>query len=435
LTVTHDSAARAALFALEQIGIKLGLDQIRALVDALGHPDRAYPSIVVAGTNGKGSVAAMTERGLRAAGYRTGRYTSPHLVDLEERFAVDGEPISSAHLDGLAARVMEAAKALPAPPSFFEATTAVALEAFRDARVDVAVLEVGLGGRLDATNVVDSIAEAITMIDFDHQQYLGGTIEAIAREKAAVIKPGSFVVLAPNPPAVDRIAAEAADAAGARLIRAGDDVEAHAEMRDGHAWIDLRTPRGTYANVRLGLAGRHQIENAIVAVRLLETLPETTRLQVSSAAIRTALEDVVWPARLEMRRLRDLGMFDVLDVLDVLIDGAHNAAGARALAAHVRETFGRPLPFVVGLMSDKDADAILGALAPVASAFFCTSAHTPRAAAPEDVAAVAARVAPAIETRVAADPLAAVRAASARGRPVVVAGSLYLAGEVRRETS
>jgi dihydrofolate synthase/folylpolyglutamate synthase len=415
LTVTHDSAARASLFALEQIGIKLGLDQIRALVGALGHPDRAYPSIVVAGTNGKGSVTAMAERGLRAAGCRTGRYTSPHLVDLEERFAVAGEPISPAQLDGLAARVMEAARALPAPPSFFEATTAVALEAFRDARVDVAVLEVGLGGRLDATNVVDSIAEAITMIDFDHQQYLGGTIEAIAREKAAV----------------DRIVAEAAEAAGARLIRAHDGVAVRAEMRDGHAWIDLRTPRGTYPDVRLGLAGRHQIENAVVAVRLLETLSDATSLQVSAAAIRAALEDVVWPARLEMRRLRGVDMLDVL----VLIDGAHNAAGARALAAHVRETFGRTLPFVVGLMSDKDADAILGALAPVASAFFCTAAHTPRAAAPEDVAAVAARVAPAIETRVAADPLAAVRAASARGRPVVVAGSLYLAGEVRRETS
>jgi dihydrofolate synthase/folylpolyglutamate synthase len=429
LTVTHDSAARASLFALEQIGIKLGLDQIRDLVRALRRPDRAYPSIVVAGTNGKGSVTAMVERGLRAAGYRTGRYTSPHLVDLEERFAVNGEPISSAQLDALAARVLDASKVLPAPPSFFEATTALALEAFREARVDVAVLEVGLGGRLDATNVVDSVAEAITMIDFDHQQYLGNTIEAIAREKAAIIKPGSFVVLASNPPAVDRIVAEAADAASARLIRARDEVDVRTEMREGHAWIDLQTPSATYSNVRLGLAGRHQIENAIVAVRLLETLPETTTLQVPPAAIRVALEDVVWPARLEMRRLDDI------DGLDVLIDGAHNAAGARALAAHVSDTFGRPLPFVVGLMADKDADAILGSLAPVASVFFCTAADTPRAATPAHVAAVAARVAPAIETHIATNPIAAVRDASALGRPVVVAGSLYLAGEVRRRTS
>jgi dihydrofolate synthase/folylpolyglutamate synthase len=426
LTVTHDSAARASLFALEQIGIKLGLDQIRDLVRALGRPDRAYPSIVVAGTNGKGSVTAMVERGLRAAGHRTGRYTSPHLVDLEERFAVDGEPIASTQLDALAARVLDASKMLLAPPSFFEATTALALEAFREARVGVAILEVGLGGRLDATNVVDSVAEAITMIDFDHQQYLGNTIEAIAREKAAIIKPGSFVVLASNPPAVDRIVVEAADAARARLIRARDEVDVRAEMREGHAWIDLQTPHGTYSNVRLGLAGRHQIENAIVAVRLLETLPDTTTLHVPAAAIRIALEDVVWPARLEMRRL---------GAIDVLIDGAHNAAGARALAAHVSDTFGRPLPFVVGLMADKDADAILSALAPVASAFFCTAADTPRAATPAHVAAVAARVAPTIETHVAANPIAAVRDAAAIGRPVVVAGSLYLAGEVRRRTS
>ncbi|HVW05963.1 MAG TPA: cyanophycin synthetase, partial [Vicinamibacterales bacterium] len=228
---------------------------------------------------------------------------------------------------------------------------------------------------------------------------------------------------------VDRIVAEAADAASARLIRARDEVDVRTEMREGHAWIDLQTPSATYSNVRLGLAGRHQIENAIVAVRLLETLPETTTLQVPPAAIRVALEDVVWPARLEMRRLDDI------DGLDVLIDGAHNAAGARALAAHVSDTFGRPLPFVVGLMADKDADAILGALAPVASAFFCTAADTPRAAAPAHVAAVAARVAPTIETHVAANPIAALRDAAAIGRPVVVAGSLYLAGEVRRRTS
>ncbi len=424
--MAHETPARAALFALEQIGIKLGLDQIRDLVRALGHPDRAYPSIVIAGTNGKGSVTAMIERGLRDAGYRTGRYTSPHLVDLEERFAIDGEPIAAAQLDALAARVLDASKALPAPPSFFEATTAVALDAFRDARVDVAVLEVGLGGRLDATNVVDSIAEAITMIDFDHQQYLGNTIEAIAREKAAIIKPGSFVVLASNPPAVERIVADTADAAGARLIRAHDAIDVRADMRDGHAWIDLRTPRATYADVRLGLAGRHQVENAIVAVRLLETLSETTPLRVPPASIRRGLEGVVWPARLEMRRL---------GAVDVLIDGAHNAAGARALAAHIRETFGRPLPFVVGVMSDKDADAILGALAPVASAFVCTAASTPRAAAPDRVAAIAARVAPSIDVRQVSDPLAAVRDAAAGGRPVVVAGSLYLAGEVRREVS
>ena len=196
---------REYLLSLELIGIKLGLEQIRSLVALLGHPDRAYPSLIVAGTNGKGSVAAMVERGLRAAGLRTGRYTSPHLVDLEERFAIDGRPISRDQFDRVARRVRDAVSQLASPPSFFEATTALALEVFRDERVDVAVLEVGLGGRLDATNVVDAVAAAITAIDFDHEQYLGSTIQEIAAEKAGVIKPKSLVVLGANPAAVQEV--------------------------------------------------------------------------------------------------------------------------------------------------------------------------------------------------------------------------------------
>jgi dihydrofolate synthase/folylpolyglutamate synthase len=164
---------RAYLASLEQFGVKLGLDQIRRLVDRLGHPERAFRSVHVAGTNGKGSVTAMIERGLRASGCRTGRYTSPHLVRLEERFAVDGHPVEPARLDAALDRVRLAAADLPAPPSFFEATTAAAFELFREAGVEVAVLEVGLGGRLDATNVVGAIAVVITAVDHDHQRVLG----------------------------------------------------------------------------------------------------------------------------------------------------------------------------------------------------------------------------------------------------------------------
>ena len=235
--------ARAALLSLEQIGIKLGLDQIRALVDALGRPDRAFPSIVVAGTNGKGSVTAMLERGLRAAGLRTGRYTSPHLVALEERFAIDGRDITTETFDAAARRVLAASVALPAPPSFFEATTALALEVFREARIDVAVLEVGLGGRLDATNVVSSMAVAITAVDFDHEAFLGHTIEAIAREKAGVIKPNGLVVLAPNPPAVETIVSETCATRGARLLRAAHVVIESTTMDAGQAVVTMTTPR------------------------------------------------------------------------------------------------------------------------------------------------------------------------------------------------
>nr|MBP8274427.1 bifunctional folylpolyglutamate synthase/dihydrofolate synthase [Acidobacteriota bacterium] len=190
--------AREYLFSLEQIGIKLGLEQIRLLLLALDCPDLAFPSIIVAGTNGKGSVTAMIERGLREAGHRTGRYISPHLVAIEERVAIDGVPIAEATFDRLAARVRQASASLPFPPSFFEATTALALEAFRDARVDVAVLEVGLGGRLDATNAVSPVMAVITAIDLDHQQYLGNSIEEIAYEKAGIIKPGVSTVIGAN---------------------------------------------------------------------------------------------------------------------------------------------------------------------------------------------------------------------------------------------
>jgi dihydrofolate synthase/folylpolyglutamate synthase len=418
--------ARAALLSLEQIGIKLGLDQIRALVDALGRPDRAFPSIVVAGTNGKGSVTAMLERGLRAAGLRTGRYTSPHLVALEERFAIDGRDITTETFDAAARRVLAASVALPAPPSFFEATTALALEVFREARIDVAVLEVGLGGRLDATNVVSSMAVAITAVDFDHEAFLGHTIEAIAREKAGVIKPNGLVVLAPNPPAVETIVSETCATRGARLLRAAHVVIESTTMDAGQAVVTMTTPRRRYDDLRLGLRGRHQIDNARTAVRLLEALDGTGRFAIDEAAIRTAVEDVIWPGRLELVRSA---------AGEILIDGAHNPAGARALAAYVIETYGRRLPFVVAIMHDKQIDTILTALAPAASCFVCTAPETPRAARPDELALAATRVAPDVAVSTAADPMTAIDRAAAAGSPVVVAGSLYLAGDVRAHVS
>jgi dihydrofolate synthase/folylpolyglutamate synthase len=413
---------RDYLLSLELLGIKLGLDQIRSLVARLGHPDRAYPSLIVAGTNGKGSVTAMVERGLRAAGLRTGRYTSPHLVDLEERFAIDGRPLSRDQFDRVAPRVRDAAGQLASPPSFFEATTALALEVFRDERVDVAVLEVGLGGRLDATNVVDAVAEAITAIDFDHEQYLGSTIEQIAAEKAGVIKPGSLVVLAANPPAVEHVVRGAADRAGATLVLAPEGVSADWTMTEGRARLALATPRRTYAPVTLALRGRHQVENAITAVRLLEELSAHGTFPVPESAVVAALSDVEWPARLEY--LSHHGH-------TVVIDGAHNPAGARALSSYLRETHGRRLPMVVGIMRDKNVDALIEALAPAASQFVFTAVSSPRAATPGELRASAARVAPDVAWLEVASPMDAVATALALGDPVVVAGSLYLAGEVR----
>jgi dihydrofolate synthase/folylpolyglutamate synthase len=409
---------REYLSSLEQFGIKLGLDQIRGLVAGLGHPDHAFRSIVVAGTNGKGSVTAMIERALRASGLRTGRYISPHLVRLEERFVVNGEEVAPPEVDDTIDAMRVAAARLPAPPSFFEATTAVALELFRRARVDIAVLEVGLGGRLDATNVVTPIAAVITAIDLDHQQYLGNTIEAIAAEKAGVIKPGRPVVLGRNGEVAAEVVRGTAARVGAPFVYAPDGVAVGSHMIDGRMVMTLRTPDATYHDVHLALRGRHQVDNAVTAVRLLETMQPG----ILPAAIRAGLEQAEWPARLELRTWR--GGW-------VLIDGAHNPAGAQALAAYVDEAYGRTLPMVVGVMGDKAVDEVIRALAPAASRFVFTAADSPRAAAPAMLIDVAARVAPGVPAVDGGRPLDALAAAADGDATVVVAGSLYLCGEIR----
>lgn len=413
---------RAYLFSLEQIGIKLGLEQIRALIAALDRPDSSFRSVVVAGTNGKGSTTAMIERGLRAAGYRTGRYTSPHLVDIEERIAIDGRAIDAETFDHGAERVRAAAATLPCPPTFFEATTALALDIFRSASVDVAVLEVGLGGRLDATNAVPAMASVITMVDFDHQQYLGHTLEAIAAEKAGVIKPGQLVVVADNPPEVLTVVEQVVQTRQATLVRAWQGVRTAVRRLEGRIEITLETPVRPYPALRLGLRGDHQVQNAVTAVRTLESLDAMGLAKVPEGAIRAAVESVVWPGRLELVATAH-GL--------VLLDGAHNPAGARALAAYVLDTWQRPLPFVVGVMADKDVDGIVTALAPAASCFVTTSATSPRAAAADHVAATVGRLAPAIPVIAIADPAHALGEAHAHGDPVAVAGSLYLVGEIR----
>jgi dihydrofolate synthase/folylpolyglutamate synthase len=419
-------APRTFLASLELIGIKLGLDQIRGLVASLEHPERTYRSIAIAGTNGKGSVTAMLERGLRASGYRTGRYTSPHLVHLEERFTLDGVDVAPGALDTALTRVQQASASLPAPPSFFEATTAAALDLFRTSAVDVALLEVGLGGRLDATNVVDTVASVLTSIDFDHQQFLGDTIEAIAWEKAGVIKPGTFCVLAANRPAVQAVVARRCGEVGAELVDAATDLALSVTMHEGRARIDLRTPVRRYEQLTLGLRGRHQVQNAVTAIRALEELDRRGVFRVAEAAVRTAVEDVIWPGRLELV---------TVDSHAVLIDGAHNAAGAAALAAFLRETWPRPLPIVLGVLRDKDVFAVVSPLAGVASRIVCTAAPSPRAMAPADLAAVVRGLGPGVEVDACDDPRRAIAIAAEHGSPVVVAGSLYLAGEVRSNIS
>jgi dihydrofolate synthase / folylpolyglutamate synthase len=417
------------LFALETFGIKLGLDNISRLCEALGHPERAFRSLHVAGTNGKGSVTAMTHAALRAAGIRSGRYTSPHLSDLAERFVIDDRPVESALLETSVEDVLSCADrlrvsgVLTVHPTFFEATTAAAFEVFRRSGVEIAVIEVGLGGRFDATNVISPVAGAITTIDFDHQQHLGDTLGAIAFEKAGIIKPGMKVVMGDLRPEAADVIRRCAAERGATLVEAAHDTHAEAEMIDGRARLTLATASASYGPVTLGLRGEHQIGNAIVAVRLLEVAMESG-IPIPRDAIEHGLATAEWPARLELLTIEHGRR--------VLLDAAHNPEGARALAAYLTRWHPERLPLVIGVMRDKNVAEIAHALLPVVSWVIATAAPTPRAIPAPDLARHL-RAAGAHDVRAEPDPIVAVERAFEFADTICVAGSIFLAGAVRDE--
>ncbi len=417
----------ARLFDLKRFGIKLGLDNIRTLAEALDHPERSFPCIIVAGTNGKGSVASTIERGLRAAGYRTGLYTSPHLIDLTERFALDGEAIGSDTLATEAAAILDTAGALqaagrlPHPPTFFEATTALALSLFRRRGIEAAVLEVGLGGRFDATNIVAPAAVAIPSIDIDHQQHLGATIEAIAREKAGVIKPGAPVVTGETKPGARRVLEATAAEQGARLTDIDDGVTVRWAIDDaGLTRVDrLTTQRGDYGPLTLALRGRHQVRNGLVALRLLEELAGAG-LGVSREAIVSALTDVRCRGRLEL--------VDAGPGRRVLLDPAHNVAAATALAHYVKTFAPAGLPVVFGALADKDAAGMLRALGPAATQVICAPINSPRARSLDDLRATVRAARPDLAATSADTPGAALDQAWRHGPLALATGSTYLVG-------
>jgi dihydrofolate synthase/folylpolyglutamate synthase len=398
------------LFGLEQFGIKFGLHNIRAICARLDHPERAFRSAHIAGTNGKGSVTAMVDAGLRAAGYRTGRYTSPHLIALNERFVIGGRPVGNAQLEAAIETVRAAVEglvvdhALDAQPTFFEVTTAVAFELFRRASLELAVVEVGLGGRLDATNVLTPDVTAITSIAFDHQLYLGTSLASIAGEKAGIIKPGVPVV-------VGEVAAEA--------FAVIDDVARQ------HGSPLVRARASDIGTLEVGLPGHHQRANAAVAMRVLEILDQRGT-PIGREAIVEALRSVHWPGRLDLRRLPD--------GREILMDAAHNAAGAQALAAHLQSLPDGKLPLVFAAMRDKDAAAMFHALLPAVGSLVLTRADNPRSADPEELARAAHTIAPALPTIIAPVLTDALEAGwrTAPKKRIVVAGSIFLLGDVLR---
>src|SRR5687767_6011003 len=415
------------LFALETFGIKLGLQNIGRLCDALGHPERSFAALHVAGTNGKGSVTSMAHAALLAAGVRAARYVSPHLADLSERFVIGDTAVDAPTLRAVADDVLalvdrlRADGTLDVTPTFFEVTTAMAFEMFRRAKVEVAVIEVGLGGRFDATNVVTPAAGAITTIGLDHQQHLGSTLAEIAIEKAGIIKPGMPLVAGDLPEealaVIRRIAAERE----APLIEAARDVKIDVSMEAGRARLTLRPPAARYGPLLLALRGAHQVANAVVAVRRLEAA-RARGVSLTRSAIERGLAEVEWPARLELLTLENRRR--------VLLDAAHNADGARALAAYLKRWHPERPALVISVMRDKDVDDILALLLPVTSDVVVTLAPSPRAV---PVAELAQRVGDLQSglgltrsvTEV-ADPANAIAAALSHADTICIAGSIFL---------
>jgi len=381
---------------------KLGLERITSVLQALGNPERAYRVVHVAGTNGKGSTCAMIDAGLRAAHIRTGLFTSPHLIEPTERIQIDGIPVSPADFERAFNVVHEAAEKLDLDchPTYFETVTAMAFWLFREKKVEAAVIEVGLGGRLDSTNVVRPVLTVITPIDFDHEAYLGHTIEAIASEKAGILKPGIPAVFARQRP-------EAAKVLEARAAELHVPVTRFENFDIRDLVIDARGSR--FSGIVCPLAGEHQVDNAVTAALALRALGVST----------DGIAETRWPGRIE----------HVSPNPDIILDGAHNPAGARALAKYLERFYGnRRIWMIYAAMRDKAIDEVAGILFPLASELVLTAPDTPRALRPEAMAEFAGRghVEPTVEAAI-----AYARSHAAGEDVIVITGSLFLVGEAR----
>jgi dihydrofolate synthase / folylpolyglutamate synthase len=375
------------LYATQVRGIKLGLDGIRALTEALGNPQMSLKFIHVAGTNGKGSVCAMIDSICRTAGLRTGLFTSPHLVRYNERIQVDRRPIPDEALERELVQIQTVISTNGLNPSFFEISTALAFEYFSESEVDIVVLETGLGGRLDATNVVTPIVSVLTSIDLDHQKILGNSRVEIAREKAGIIKPGIPVVSAPQPAEVREVFDSIARECNTRVI--------YPELPAGLPYV--------------ALAGLHQKVNASVAIEAIAQ----SRLPVTAEAIEAGLAKVFWPGR-----FHHAGP-------NLVLDGAHNPAASWHLVQTWKEHHrGRTPTVIFGGLQDKNLSEMLEALSQIAARFFLVPIRNDRSADPADLQTpshLARGVFPDVKT--------AIIKAQTLGDPILVTGSLYLVGE------
>jgi len=415
---------------------KFDLHNIRVICERMGHPERRFASVHIAGTNGKGSTAAMLASIVHAAGLRCGLYTSPHLLRINERIRLDGADIADEEFAASFTRVLVvieellASGELAAHPTYFECVTAMALDFFARARTDLAVIEVGLGGRLDSTNVVVPEVAVITQIDFDHENFLGHSIEEIAGEKAGIIKPGAWVVSAAENPAAKEVIRQRASEQGTHLVEIDEACQVlDVSAKDGRYRFgvllsdELGVGSEQEMQIALPLAGRFQIRNALTAAAGARLLARRG-FAISDSAIVSGIESVRWPGRLE--RLQEKPA--------VYLDGTHNPAGAREVLAFWREHLaGRRIHLIYGAMRDKAIDEVAGLLFPRATTVILTQSPQPRSLSAEALAAMTSHLANTLE--VIREPAAALERALeiAEADDVIFAtGSLYLVGDLRR---
>jgi dihydrofolate synthase/folylpolyglutamate synthase len=462
--------AVASMFALghelaQTPSNKFDLAHMRVLLKAMDRPERAFPSVLIAGTNGKGSTAATLASILRASGLRTGLYTSPHLMRINERIRVNGEEIGDdefaglhGEVDRIAERLVER-KDLPWHPSFFEMMTAIAFLHFARARVEIAVLEVGMGGRLDATNVVEPLVSVIADISLDHQKFLGNTVGEIAREKVGIIRPGGVVVTLPQQPEANDVIGNTILDLGARGVSAvqyvppvspgsaelrapsneekkilttedAENTEGEANKYDSSRKFWYRYPlqvMGKEILVETPLVGRHQLRNVALAVAAADELSKLGLAGITAESVERGIRETRWPGRFQVLPAR-------AGWPEIVLDVAHNPAGAWALRSALSERYdNRPLIFVFGAMRDKAISEMAEILFPQAELVIATRPENPRSASPEEIEQAGSRTGTAIEAF--AEVEVALERARDRAGPetvLVVTGSIYLVGEVMR---
>lgn len=385
---------------------------MRSLLVQLGNPERSYPSILIAGTNGKGSVARFVNSALRSSGCRTGLYTSPHLVRVSERFVSDGQAVTPEEFAFYLSEVSEAIRALdlPAHPTFFETLTAVAFLYFKQKQTELAVLEVGMGGRLDSTNVVDPILSIITPIGLDHVQYLGDTVQQIAREKAGIVRKDRPLLVAPQTIPVCRVLREEARRQGAHLVELDFDEVQILSCADGRYRFRYHDQ-----SFQLSVYGRHQVQNAAMAVKAAEVLSQLG-FDLPASRVKEGIEGTLITGTLQK----------ICGYPAVFLDGGHNPDAARLLAQFLIEHTESPRALVLGMMKDKDYRKVIEILSPCMDQVFFTKIDSERALDPGEMSAFCP------EGQVVERPEEAYGRALLGSKTVIVAGSFYLVGQILR---